>query len=128
LQGDVKIESGAAPSRNVNNRRSISELFGYFTDWRLHRGFDLVYRRIKADIDVMLSGDGAAPQNGACHTGYPSSASTWLDIWVDGRDGSSSSADSCMGNLTGVRAVIVNAGPGRPVTAGPIASGGGCAL
>ncbi|MGY1822165.1 hypothetical protein ACI79E_09425 [Geodermatophilus sp. SYSU D00079] len=73
-------------------------------------------------------GDGAAPQNGACHTGYPSSASTWLDVWVDGRDGSSSSADSCMGRLTGVHAVVVNAGPGRPVTAGPIASGGGCAL
>jgi hypothetical protein len=73
-------------------------------------------------------GDGAAPQNGACHTGYPSPASTWLDVWVDGRDGSSSSADSCMGNLTGVHAVIVNAGPGRPVSAGPIASGGGCAI
>ncbi|MGY1633947.1 hypothetical protein ACI784_19775 [Geodermatophilus sp. SYSU D01186] len=73
-------------------------------------------------------GDGAAPQNGACHTGYPSSASTWLDVWVDGRDGGSSSADSCMGRLTGVRTVIVDAGPGRPVTAGPIASGSGCAL
>ncbi|MBB3085443.1 hypothetical protein [Geodermatophilus sabuli] len=73
-------------------------------------------------------GDGAAPQNGACHTGYPSSASTWLHVWVDGRDAGSSSTDSCLGRLTGVRTVIVNAGPGHPVDAGPIASGGGCAL
>jgi hypothetical protein len=73
-------------------------------------------------------GNGAAPQNGACHTGHPSSASTWLRVWVDGRDGGSSAADSCMGRLTRVHAVIVDPGPGRPVNAGPIASGGGCAL
>jgi hypothetical protein len=33
-----------------------------------------------------------------------------------------------MGRLTRVHTVIVNPGPGRPVTAGPIVSGGGCAL
>ncbi|MGY1690936.1 hypothetical protein [Geodermatophilus sp. SYSU D01105] len=73
-------------------------------------------------------GDGDSPQDGACHTGYPSSASTWLDVWVDGRDGSSSSADSCMGRLTGVHPVVVDPAPGLPVTAAPIASGGGCAI
>ncbi|MGY1593237.1 hypothetical protein ACI79D_14780 [Geodermatophilus sp. SYSU D00708] len=73
-------------------------------------------------------GDGDSPQDGACHTGFPSSASTWLDVWVDGRDGSSSSADTCMGRLTGVHPVVVDPGPGLPVIAGPIASGGGCAF
>ncbi|MGY1644352.1 hypothetical protein ACI782_24870 [Geodermatophilus sp. SYSU D00703] len=73
-------------------------------------------------------GDGSSPQDGACHTGFPSSASTWLDVWVDGRDGSSSSADDCMGRLTGVHPVVVDPAPGLPVTVGAIASGGGCAF
>jgi hypothetical protein len=73
-------------------------------------------------------GDGDSPQDGACHTGFPSSASTWLDVWVDGRDGSSSSAGDCMGRLTGVHPVVVDPGPGLPVTTGSIASGGGCAF
>ena len=72
-------------------------------------------------------GDGSAPQNGACHTGYPSNASTWLDVWVDGRDSGSSESGRCAGNITGVTQVVVNPGPGLAVQAGPLSSGGRCA-
>ncbi|MBY3551875.1 hypothetical protein HGI15_00395 [Modestobacter lapidis] len=72
-------------------------------------------------------GDGGAPQHGACHTGYPSNASTWLDVWVDGRDSGSSESGRCAGAITGVTEVIVDPGPGLPVQAGALSSGGRCA-
>jgi hypothetical protein len=73
-------------------------------------------------------GDGGSPENGACHTGYPSSASTWLDIWVDGRDAGESESSRCAGAVTGVTQVIVNPTPGLPVQVGPLSSGGRCAV
>lgn len=47
-------------------------------------------------------GDGNTPQNGPCHTGYPSPAATWLDVWVGGQNGTSSGADNCMSAITDV--------------------------
>lgn len=68
-------------------------------------------------------GDGGAPQNGACHTGYPSSTSTWLDVYVDGKSTSSSKSDACMGKITGASKVIVDPASDYKVSAGPISDG-----
>lgn len=69
-------------------------------------------------------GDGGKPQNGPCHVGYPAGSSTWLDVWVDGRGGTSAKADACMDAITDVWAVIKDPRPNYAVAAGPIAAGG----
>lgn len=53
-----------------------------------------------------VCGDGSRPQNGPCHTGYPSDAEAWLDVWIDGAGGSNRIADECMSSITGVHGVI----------------------
>lgn len=65
-------------------------------------------------------GDGNQPQNGPCHTGYPDDAQMWLDIWVDGRNGSSDEADACMENLTKVYGVVIDPAVGLSVTPGAV--------
>lgn len=72
-------------------------------------------------------GDGARPENGACHK-HPSNVTAWLDIWVDGEGGSSSSADACARRITGNHVVEMNPPNGRAVTSGSVASGGRCAI
>jgi len=49
-----------------------------------------------------------------------------LDMWVDGRGGSLSAVENCMDAITGRVPAELNPPPGRPVIAGPIASGYGC--
>jgi hypothetical protein len=71
-------------------------------------------------------GDGGKPQNGPCHKGYPSGASTWLDVWVGGKGGTSNGADNCMDAITRVSTVVVNPPAGYPVTSGDIYSAAGC--
>lgn len=73
-----------------------------------------------------VCGDGPTPQNGPCHTGYPSSASTWLDVWVGGQGGSAAGADACMNSITKVSSVIVDPKAGYPVTSGDIYKPSGC--
>ena len=72
-------------------------------------------------------GDGNTPQNGPCHTGYPSGTSTWLDVYVDGANASRSQSDACMSRITGRSTVVVNPDQGYKVSAGPI-SNGTCAV
>lgn len=71
-------------------------------------------------------GDGSKPQNGPCHVGYPSGASTWFDVWVGGQGGSSSGANSCMDGITDIHTVIVNPVAGYPVVSGSIYTSAGC--
>lgn len=73
-------------------------------------------------------GDGGTPQNGPCHQGYPSNASTWLDVWVGGAGGTEAQADACMGAITKVSTAYVNPPSGLPVVAGDIYSPAGCAV
>lgn len=56
----------------------------------------------------------------------PSGASTWLDVWVDGRAMSNSAADQCMGKITKVTAMVTNPPGNLLVVSGLIASAGGC--
>ena len=72
-------------------------------------------------------GDGPTPQNGPCSTGYPAPASTWLDVWIDGRSNTRSRANACASVITGTRNAIVNPRPDHPVSSGAIAAGGSCA-
>lgn len=50
----------------------------------------------------------------------------WLDLWVDGRAGSESGADSCMSAITGDFAVVKNPVRGYPVVSGSIYGSSGC--
>jgi len=65
-------------------------------------------------------GDGNTPQNGPCHTGYPSSASTWLDVWVGGANGTESGSDACMDAITDVHKVIKDPPSNLAVVSGDI--------
>ncbi len=71
-------------------------------------------------------GDGETPQDGPCHTGYPSGASTWLDVWVGGEGGSERAADRCMAALSGIWDVVVDPEPGYAVDPGEISPPDGC--
>ncbi len=68
-------------------------------------------------------GDGPTPQNGPCHnlaTADPGSQ-TWLDVWVDGSQTSSSAATNCEDSITHNQLVIENPAPNYAVAPGPIA-------
>ena len=67
-------------------------------------------------------GDGNTPQNGACHTGYPSGASFWLDVWVGGGTVSSSVSNSCMNAITDIHRVIKNPASNYAVVSGEISA------
>lgn len=74
-----------------------------------------------------VCGDGSRPQNGPCHTGYPSGAEAWLDIWIDGQTGTKSQTNACAEAITGVFAVIKNPAAIYAVDAGSVFSAGKCA-
>ncbi|WP_261399883.1 hypothetical protein [Leisingera daeponensis] len=69
-----------------------------------------------------LCGDGPKPQAGPCHSGYQ--GHDWLDIYVGGRGINESWVDLCMNRITGIQPVILNPGPGYPVSPGEIAASG----
>jgi len=55
-----------------------------------------------------------------CHSGYPSSASTWLDVYVDGSKSGRAASEAAMNALTGVQTVIRNPASNLAVRPGPI--------
>ena len=75
-------------------------------------------------------GDGPTPQNGPCHTGYPSGTATWVDMWIDGQSGSQSAVDACASYLTdsnGVAHLIIkNPAQNYAVVSGPVFNNGTC--
>ena len=71
-------------------------------------------------------GDGSAPQDGPCHTGYPDDAQTWLDIWIGGEGGTDREARRCMSRITGVWTVLVDPVPGLATEPGPVYQPDGC--
>lgn len=73
-----------------------------------------------------VCGDGNKPQNGPCHTGYPSNAKAWLDIWIDGQSGNRSSSNKCAEAITEVHAVIQNPSANYKVTQGSVYTNGAC--
>lgn len=73
-----------------------------------------------------LCGDGPKPQAGPCHSGYQ--GHDWLDIYVGGQGIDENWVDRCMNRITGIQPVILNPGPGYPVTPGEIAASGCAAL
>lgn len=88
-------------------------------DWPAGTRFYLPYLH-RYFIVEDTCGDGPTPQNGPCHTGYPSPAVTWLDVWVGGQHADQSASDACMNAITGVHAVIKDPGPGHPVNSGDL--------
>ncbi len=73
-----------------------------------------------------VCGDGGTPQNGPCHTGYPAPATTWLDVWVDGRNGTSDGVNACMDAITGVWTVVKSPASNYAVVSGPVVGASGC--
>lgn len=69
-----------------------------------------------------VCGDGNAPQNGPCHSGYR--GNPWLDIYIDGRRAGAEAATACAYRLTGLQQIIINSRRGYPVNAGPITESG----
>lgn len=67
-----------------------------------------------------LCGDGNAPQNGPCHSGYQ--GYDWIDIYVGGRSTGESHSDACMNSITGIQTVILNPQPGYEVLPGEIST------
>jgi hypothetical protein len=71
-------------------------------------------------------GDGPAPQNGACHTGYPAGTSTWVDMWIDGQSGTESAVNHCASAVTGSHLIIRNPAKNYAVVPGPVFQNGSC--
>lgn len=75
-------------------------------------------------------GDGNTPQNGPCHTGYPSGTTTWVDMWIDGATGTRAASDACAGAVTDengeVHLIIQNPASDYVVVPGPVFSNGVC--
>ncbi|OHA18808.1 MAG: hypothetical protein A2664_04865 [Candidatus Taylorbacteria bacterium RIFCSPHIGHO2_01_FULL_46_22b] len=75
-------------------------------------------------------GDGNTPQNGPCHTGFPSGTTTWLDMWIDGQSGTNAQADNCASAVTDlngeVHVAIKNPASNYRVVAGPVFQNGSC--
>jgi len=69
-------------------------------------------------------GDGSKPQNGPCHTGYPSGTTAWLDIWIDGAKGTNSATQNCAYAVTGNFLAIKDPAPNYAVVSGPVYSNG----
>jgi len=88
-------------------------------DWPAGTRFYLPYLH-RYFIVEDTCGDGSTPENGPCHTGYPSPAVTWLDVWVGGQHADQSASNACMNAITGVHTVIRDPGPGHPVTSGEL--------
>ncbi|MGE5828070.1 MAG: hypothetical protein ACM30G_06845 [Micromonosporaceae bacterium] len=72
-------------------------------------------------------GDGSTPENGPCHTGYPATATTWLDLWVGGSGAAPSGAAACVTSVTGVWDVLVDPAPNYATEPGDIYGSAGCA-
>ncbi len=65
-------------------------------------------------------GDGSAPQNGPCHSGYQ--GKPWLDLWVGGNAANVAQTLACENTITGVSLVIKNPASNYAVVAGDVAS------
>ena len=72
-----------------------------------------------------LCGDGGAPQNGPCHTGYQ--GMPWLDVWVGGQGIATSLVYSCQDTLTDTHLVIKNPASNYMVVSGAITGATSCA-
>jgi hypothetical protein len=66
-------------------------------------------------------GDGAHPENGPCHTGYQ--GHPWLDLWLDGANGTRATTDACAANVTETHLVIQNPVSTYAVNAGSVYNG-----
>ncbi len=71
-------------------------------------------------------GDGPTPQRKPCHrldtpgNAAPAGATTWLDVWIDGRDAPERTVRRRASAATGLDHVVVNPGPNLPVRRGPV--------
>lgn len=50
----------------------------------------------------------------------------WIDLWLDGREGSAAETQDCAERLTRDYSVLVDAGPGLPVSPGSLYGENGC--
>jgi hypothetical protein len=67
-------------------------------------------------------GDGSTPQNGPCHTGYE--GHPWLDLWLDGSNGTKATSDACANAITDLHLIIEDPAPGYAVNPGALYNNG----
>ena len=67
-------------------------------------------------------GDGSHPENGPCHTGYQ--GHPWLDLWIDGANGTRTTSNTCAEDITEVHLIIQNPASNYVVIAGPVYNNG----
>jgi hypothetical protein len=63
-------------------------------------------------------GDGNHPENGPCHSGYQ--GHPWLDLWIDGANGTSASTNRCAEDLTELHTIIQNPASNYAVVVGSV--------
>jgi hypothetical protein len=66
-------------------------------------------------------GDGNAPQNGPCHTGFQ--GKPWLDAWVGGTLAQTAATLACEDKITGIHTVIQDPAANYVVSAGAVFNG-----
>jgi hypothetical protein len=66
-------------------------------------------------------GDGNHPENGPCHSGYQ--GNPWLDMWIDGANGTRSVTNTCAEDITEIHTVIQNPASNYAVVVGPVFNG-----
>lgn len=77
-------------------------------------------------------GDGDKPQDIPCHNlnnpknKAPAGATVWLDLWIDGKDGTANTVDNCANILTGVHTVIKDPEPDYVVVTGSVFENSAC--
>ncbi|MQA83357.1 MAG: hypothetical protein GEV03_01680 [Streptosporangiales bacterium] len=77
-------------------------------------------------------GDGPRPQDGPCHdvSEAPSGATTWIDLWVEGRGADEETVRRCQEIVTSsggaLHTIVVNPRRDHAVTPGPILRDGRC--
>ncbi len=77
-------------------------------------------------------GDGDKPQNIPCHNlknpknMAPEGATVWLDLWIDGKDGTAQTVDNCANILTEVHTAIKDPEPDYLVVPGSVFENGKC--
>lgn len=67
-------------------------------------------------------GDGNRPENGPCHTGYQ--GNPWIDLWIDGANGTKSATNRCAEDITEIHMIIKNPAANYAVVSGPIYNNG----
>ena len=103
-----------AVGHTLNGRRDVLDM---------PAGTKFYLRRLKKYAIVEdTCGDGSAPQNGPCHTGFR--GHIWLDLWVGGKHSSAASSANCQSRITALQMIVINPASNYEVYPGDVIESG----